>query len=198
MLGTTQRSRERRGGSPGWAGKTDRHRRMHRERQRKETLETSWQLRAQKWVERLGLGLLPGGLGQDAAGATWASETPGTRIPLQSSWACRAFAGCSPELSSCGPRNQHLHEETKVLTGPCLPKTHNQGHHSRCPTWTETPFALLRVRHLIPQGTHLALTTRGHRGPERAGQAPGPTVGGRRVPTGHCCLPDRGRWLPLP
>ena len=24
MLGTTQRSRERRGGSPGWAGKTDR------------------------------------------------------------------------------------------------------------------------------------------------------------------------------
>ena len=106
---------------------------------RSETLEASQQLRAPKWVERLGLGLLSRGLGQDGAGATWASETPGTRIPLQSSWACRAFAGCSPELSSCGPRNPHLHKETKVLTGPCLPKTHNQGHHSRCPTWTETP-----------------------------------------------------------
>lgn len=165
---------------------------MHRERQRKETLEASQQLRAQKWVERLGLGLLSRGLGQDRARATWASETPGTRIPLPSSWACRAFAGCSPELSSCGPRNLHLREETKV------PKTHNQGHHSHCPAWTGTPCALLRVRHLIPQGTHSALMTRGHRSPERAGQAPGPTVGGRRVPTGHCCLPDRGRWLPLP
>ena len=36
MLGITQRSRERRGGSPGWAGRTDRQ--VHRDRQRKEII----------------------------------------------------------------------------------------------------------------------------------------------------------------
>ena len=143
---------------------------MHRERQRKETLEASRQLRVQKGVERLGLGVLPGGLGQDGAGAIWASETPGTRILLQSLWACRAFTGCGPELSSHGPRNLHLSKETEVLTGVPLaqdpqPRTSqllsrlNRDPPAPCPPEGQTPHA---TRNLL--GPHAQRTQRPREG----------------------------------